>query len=64
MHFLIRCTKLEEKRDPTIIGGAQMTNEDKSIHILFWNKNHQDIAKMKRNTWNLSKKMRDDLRPP
>ena len=64
VHFLIKCSKLEEKRDPRIMEGAQMNAEDKTIQILFRNKNHQEIAKMIKNMWNLRKRMRDDLRPP
>ena len=63
-HFLIECNKLEEKRDPIIMEGPQMTAEDKTIQILFRNKNHQEVAQMIKNMWNLRKRMRDDLRPP
>ena len=44
--------------------GSQMNAEDKTIQLLFRNKNHQEVAKMIKNMWNLRKRMRDDLRPP
>ena len=64
VHFLIKCSKLEEKRDTSIMEGEQMNDEEKTIQILFRNKNHQKIAEMIKNMWNLRKRMRDDLRPP
>ena len=64
VHFLIKCNKLEEKRNPRMMEGSQMNAEDKTIQILFRNKNHQEVAKMIKNMWNLRKRMRDDLRPP
>ena len=44
--------------------GLQMNVEDKTIQILFRNKNHQEVAKMIKNMWNLRKRMKDDLRLP
>ena len=63
-HFLVECQKLEEKRNPSIMEGPLMLSEEKTIQILFRNKNHQKIALIVKNMWNLRKKMRDDLRPP
>ena len=63
-HFLVECHKLEEIINPSIMEGPPMSSEEKTIQILFRNKNHQEIALMLKNMWNLRKRMRDDLRPP
>ena len=44
--------------------GPLMFSEEKTIQILFRNKNYQETAIMLKNMWNLRKKRRDDLRPP
>ena len=64
VHFLIKCRKLEEKRDPRIIDRTQMNAEYKTIQLFFMNKDHQEVVKMIKNMWYLRKRMRDDLRPP
>ena len=63
-HFLVECHRLEEKRTPLIMEGPPMSAEEKTIQILFKNKNHQEIALMLKNMWNLRKRMRNNLRPP
>ena len=63
-HFLVEYQKLEEKRNPSIMEGPPMSSEEKTIQILFRNKNHQEIALMLKNMRNLRKRMKDDLRPP
>ena len=64
VHFLIKCNKLEEKGNPKMMEGSQMSAEDKTIQILSRNKNHQEVAKMIKNMWYLRKRMRDDLKLP
>ena len=64
LHFLIKCRKLEEKRDSRMIDGTRINAEDKLIQLLFINKDHQEVAKMIKNMWYLRKRMRDDLKPP
>ena len=63
-HFLIEFHKLEEKINPLIMEGLPMSADGKTIQILFRNKNHQEVALMLKNMWNLRKRIRDDLRPP
>ena len=63
-YFLVECHKLEEKRNPLIMEGPQMSVEGMTIQILFRNKNHQEVALMLTNMWKLRKRMRDDLKPP
>ena len=63
-HFLVKCTKLESERNQKIMEGPEVPTEEKTIEILFRNKNHQEVALMIKKMWNLRKRMRDDLRPP
>ena len=63
-HFLVECTKLEWERNPMIMEGPHVPTEDKTIQILFRNKNHQELVLMIKKMWNLRKRMSDDLRPP
>ena len=41
-----------------------MTVEEKTIHILFRNKQHNEVGKMIRSMWNYRKHRKDIMKPP
>ena len=64
-HFMIRYPKLECKRNKEIIEKEiQITFEEKTLHILFKNKQHHEVGKMIRSMWEYSKHRKDRLKPP
>ena len=64
VHFLIKCEKLEEKREDRLIDGTTQDPVEKLRRLLFENKKYQETGRMIKNLWILRKSMRDDLRPP
>ena len=64
VHFLIKCEKLEAKRDDTLIDGTTQDPVEKLRRLLFENEKYQETGRMIKNLWILRKSMRDDLRPP
>ena len=64
MHFLIKCEKLEEKREDRLIDGTTQDPVEKLRRLLFENKKYQETGRMIKNLWILRKSMRDDLKPP
>ena len=64
VHFVIKCEKLESKREHRLIDSYTQNPEEKLRKLLFENEKHQEIGRMIRNLWMLRKSMKDDLRPP
>ena len=64
VHFLIKCEKLEEKREDRLIDGTTQDPVEKLRRLLFENEKYQETGRMIKNLWILRKSMRDDLRPP
>ena len=64
-HFIVRCLKLEGKRNPEIMeDGPPMTSEERTAHILFRNNKFKETTIMIRGMWEYRKHMKDNLRPP
>ena len=64
VHFLIKCKKLEAKREDVLINGTNQDPVEKLRKLLFENEKYQEVGRMIKNLWVLRKSMRDDLRPP
>ena len=64
VHFLIKCEKLEAKRENRLINGTIRDPVEKLRRLLFENEKYQEVGRMIKNLWVLRKSMRDDLRPP
>ena len=64
VHFVIKCEKLESKRDYGVIDQYIQNPEERMRKLLFENEHHQEIGKMIKNLWMLRKELRNDLRPP
>ena len=64
VHFVIKCEKLESKREHILIVSYTQNPEKKLRKLLFENEKHPQIGRMIRNLLMLRKSMEDDLRPP
>ena len=62
VHFLIKCKKLEAKREDRLINGTIQDPVEKLRRLLFENEKYQEVGRMIKNLWVLRKSMRDDLR--
>ena len=56
VHFIIKCKKLENKRNYNIIDGNIENPEERMRVLLIRNKNHQIVSKILRDLWKLKKK--------
>ena len=57
VHFTIKCKKLENKRDYSIIDSNIKNPEERMRVLLFRNKNFLMVSKMLRNLWDLRKNL-------
>ena len=64
IHFIIKCKKLENKRDYKLIDRNIQNPEDWLRKLLYKNKEHQEVGKLIKNLWTLTKDLRNDLMPP
>ena len=64
VHFLIKCEKLEEKREARVLDGSIQDPEEMLRILLFENEKYQETGRIIRNMWMLRKNMSDDLSPP
>ena len=53
VHFTIRCSKLEQKRDYKLVDKEIKNSEDRMKELLFRNKNHIEIISMIKKMWEL-----------
>ena len=53
VHFLIKCNKLEQKRDYRLINKNTRNPEERMRELLFRNKDHIRISIMIRSMWDL-----------
>ena len=64
-HFLVRCPELEVKRNRKIMKNElRMTSGERTLHILFKDKQHNEVGRMIRSMWNYRKHRRDKMKPP
>jgi len=51
LHFMLKCPKLEKRRDQEILNNGIEDPEKKLTHFLFKQKNHQEKGKMIKDMW-------------
>ena len=51
LHFIIRCPKLDKRRNHEILGNGINDPEEKLIYFLYRQKNHQEKGKMIKDMW-------------
>ena len=57
VHFLIKCEKLEVRRNYEIIDKNICNSEERMRKLLYRNKKHQEVGKQIKNLWDLRKKL-------
>ena len=60
VHFLTRCSKLEEKRNYDLLDRNIIDSEERMRILLFRNKNCYEVGKMIKRTLNLEKETIED----
>merc|ERR1712033_37448 len=51
LHFMLKCPRLEKRRNEEIINSEIEEPEEKLIHFLYKQKNHQEKGKMIKDMW-------------
>ena len=51
LHFIMKCPKLEKRRNQIILDNGIEEPEEKLIHFLYEQKNHQEKGEMIKNMW-------------
>ena len=57
VHFIVRCSSLEQKRDYKLVNRNIKDSEDRMRELLFRNGNHMEISRMIKNMWELRRKL-------
>ena len=52
-HFIVKCNKLESKKEDNILNKNIKDPEERMRTLLFRNKDHLSVGKMLRNLWDL-----------
>merc|ERR1711874_658992 len=55
VHFIIKCEKLENKRDYKLIDKNTQNPEERLRKLLYKNKKHKEVGKLIKNLWKLRK---------
>ena len=56
---MITCEKLEQSRNKTIVKNSDKPIQEKTVDILFKNKNNQETAIIIKNMWDLRRRLKD-----
>ena len=64
VHFLIKCKKLEKRRDYKLIDRNIQNPEERLKKLRYRNEEHQELGKLIKNLWTLRRDLRNDLMPP
>ena len=61
VHFIVKCSKLERKRDPTIINRKIDDPEERMKELLFRNRDHIRVSKQVRELWILRRDLLKEI---
>ena len=62
VHFILKCSKLEKKRDPAIINRNINDPEERMKDLLFRNKDHIRVSKQVRELWILRRDLLKEIK--
>ena len=62
VHFTVKCSKLEQKRDPALVNKEIVNPVNRMKELLFRNNQHLEVSQMIRNMWILRRTLLKEIK--